>query len=204
MILRPLVLAGALLLAACGAPTVPDFTWFRLPAPQAPERAPAPTFTEPVVVDAFGADGLYADQALIYAVDPGAQQLRQYHYQLWTDPPTRMLQRRLIAEMREARLSDEVTDELPASAKAVRLRGTVLRFDRVPTASGGWQAVVALKLRADGTDGHPLIDEYYRIEQAATGSDLKATVEAYGVALDTLFTRFHRDLLQREVAAHAH
>src|SRR4051812_8411153 len=89
------VVATAIMLVACSAPTVPDFTYFRLPRPQELEPVPAPLFGD-LVVEVFGADGLYGDQALIYALDPGAEQLRQYHYQLWTDPPARVLQRRLI------------------------------------------------------------------------------------------------------------
>ncbi len=202
MRMRALVLSVALLLVACGAPVVPDFTYYRLPRPQAAEPFVPPTFTDPLVVDAFSADGLYADQALVYALDPDAQQLRQYHYQLWTDPPVRILQRRLIASLRETRLSTQVTDELPASKPAVRISGIILRFDRVPVPGGGWNAVVALKLRADARDGTPLVDDYYRAEQAATDAGMKATVDAYGGALDSIYARFQADL-RKHGGAHA-
>jgi cholesterol transport system auxiliary component len=197
------VLFAACALFGCSAPTVPDFTYFRLPRPQPIPEATAPLFDESIVVEPFGADGLYADQALIYALDPGAQQLRQYHYQLWTDPPTRILQRRLIGQLREAKASAQVTDELPASHEAVRITGVILRFDRVPAADGGFHAVVALKLRADGPDGSPLLDEFYRAELPAAGVDLKATVNAYGAALDQIFSRFYADLGKQGDAAHA-
>lgn len=82
MTLRRLVLLPLIALAACSAPTVPDFTYYRLPRPQPLEPLSVPLFHDPLVVEAFNADGLYADQALIYALDADAQQLRQYHYQL--------------------------------------------------------------------------------------------------------------------------
>jgi len=193
-ILFPLLL----LLAACGsAPVVPDFTYFRLP-PAAP--LPAGTvFDAPVVVEPFTADGLYADQALVYALDEDAQQLRQYHYQLWTDPPTRILQRRLIAQLRSAGAAALVTDEFPASRPAVRISGIILRLDRVP-AGAGWRAAVALKLRADAPDGAPLVDEYYREDVAAGDGSLAATVTAFGTALDRVFVAFHADLRKAGVA----
>jgi cholesterol transport system auxiliary component len=125
------IVIAAAALTGCGVPSVPDFTYYRLPRPQPLEPAPGPLFGD-IVVDVFGADGLYADQALIYAVDPEAQQLRQYHYQLWTDPPTRVLQRRLIVELRDAKIAAQVTDELPASHPALRISGVILRFDRAP------------------------------------------------------------------------
>lgn len=200
--MKRFLLAPLLALAACSAPTVPDFTYYRLPRSQPLQPLAMPVFTDPLVVEPFGADGLYADQALIYALDGEAHQLRQYHYQLWTDPPTRILQRRLIAELREYRLAHQVTDELPASHAAVRVSGVILRFDRVPAVEGGWQAVVALKLRADATDGTPLVDDYYRAEHAAAGGELKATVEAFGAALDEVFAKFRADIAQAGAARH--
>lgn len=199
---RLIALAMLLALAACSVPTVPDFTYYRLPRPQPLDALDAPLFKVPAVVDAFNADGLYGDQALIYAVDAGAQQLRQYHYQLWTDPPTRSLQRRLIEQLREAKLSAQVTDELPASQPAVHISGIILRLDRVPQDTG-FRAVVGLKLRADGPDGTPLLDEYYRADKPAAGNDVKSTVDAYGAAVDEVFAKFYADLRVRARGQHA-
>jgi cholesterol transport system auxiliary component len=190
---RWIALLAAIALGGCGAPTVPDFTYYRLPQPHALEAASAPLFGD-VVVDVFGADGLYADQSLVYALDPAAEQLRQYHYQLWTDPPTRVLQRRLIQQLREAKIAGDVTDELPASHPALRISGVILRFDRAPNGSGGFNATVALKLRADDNTGSPIIDDYYRAELPTAGPDLKATIDAYGAALDQVFAEFYADL----------
>jgi cholesterol transport system auxiliary component len=187
------IVIAAAALTGCGVPSVPDFTYYRLPRPQPLEPAPGPLFGD-IVVDVFGADGLYADQALIYAVDPEAQQLRQYHYQLWTDPPTRVLQRRLIVELRDAKIAAQVTDELPASHPALRISGVILRFDRAPNGSGGFTATVALKLRADDQNGTPLIDDYYRAELPTGSNTMKATVDAYGAALDQVFAQFYADL----------
>lgn len=198
---RVLLLAPLLALLGCSAPKVPDFTYFRLPRPPTVEPLAMPLFDQPVVVQAFGADGLYADQALVYALDAEGQQLRQYHYQLWTDSPTRLLQRRLIAELREWRVAARVTDELPASHPAIRVRGMILRFDRVPV-GGGWHAVVGLKLRADAPDGAPLVDDYYRAERATGGATLAATMDAYGAALDEVFATFRADVAKAGAARH--
>ncbi len=200
---RSILLLVAVVLAGCGAPTIPDFTYYRLPHADKLDALPAPLFNEPVVVEAFGADGLYADQALIYALDSGAQELRQYHYQLWTDPPTRILQRRLILQLRDARVAAQVTDQMPASEPAVRISGVILRFDRVPDVAGGFGVVVALKLRVSDKGGRPLLDEYYRAENPALGKGVKASVDAYGVALDTIFAQFYADLRQHGVPVHA-
>ncbi len=196
-----LALIATVALAGCGAPTVPDFTYYRLPRPEPLEAAPKPLFGD-VVVDVFAADGIYGDQALIYATDPGAQELRQYHYQLWTDPPTRVLQRRMIEQLRKTNLAGEITDELPASHPAIRIAGTILRFDRAPNETGGFTATVALKLRADDASGIPIIDDYYRAERPAADATMRATVDAYGAALDEVFAAFYADL-RKKGEAHA-
>ena len=201
---RWIALGAALALAACGTPPrIPDFTYFRLPAPAPVMPLPAPLFTDAVVVEAFAADGLYSDKALIYALDSTAQQLRQYHYQLWTDPPTRILQRRLIARLRSAQLAPRITDEMPASAAALRIRGIILRFDRVPAADGGFDAVVALKLRASSVDGEPIVDQLYQAHQHASAAGLAATVDAFGAAVDEIFAKFQADLDHRRGVADA-
>lgn len=188
----------AVALNGCGhIAEVPDHTYYRMLRPAALPVSDVDVFDVPVVVNLFVADGLYADRALIYALDPEARELRQYHYQLWTDPPTRLLQRRLLFTLRQAQVSSLVTDELPASRNAVRISGVILRFERVPTEDGRQIAAVVLKLRANRPDGSPLIDEIYRADEAAENLRLGATADALGRALDAIFAEFHADLLAK-------
>ena len=42
--------------------------------------------------------------------------------------------------------------------------------------------------------GTPMIDDYYRAELPTGSNDLKATVDAYGAALDQVFAQFYADL----------
>lgn len=194
----------ALVLAACGnIPGVPDHTYFRMAEPQPLPVSTTQVFNTPIVVNLFAADGLYADRALIYALDPAGSELRQYHYQLWTDPPTRSLQRRLLIVLRDAAVAPLVTDELAASQAALRISGVILRFERVPRPEGGHMAAVAIKLRADRPDGSPFIDEVYRADAIADGHRLVATTDALAAAVDMIFAEFHADLLAHPEADNA-
>ncbi|MGA8277457.1 MAG: ABC-type transport auxiliary lipoprotein family protein [Rhodanobacteraceae bacterium] len=197
------MLIALLTLAGCNAPTVPDFSYYRLPRGAPLPAAKAPLFKLPIVVEEYSADGLYADQAMVYATDASAEELRQYHYQLWIDPPSRMLQRRLIAQLRAAQAGTRVTDELAASQNAVRIRGVILRLDRIPQSNGGRGVEVALKLRVDVPNGPPILDGNYRAEAVASGADMKATAVAYGVALDRITAHFYHDLARSAAAYHS-
>lgn len=204
--MKRLVLIAALALgvAACGhVVEVPDHSYFRMPPPAVLPVSAEQVFDMPIVVGLFAADGLYADRALIHAVDAEARELRQYHYQLWTDPPTRLLQRRLLVELRESAIAPMVIDQLAASQDALRISGLILRFERVPRPEGGWLAAVALKLRADRADGTPFIDEVYRADVVADGARLVATTDALAKAVDTIFAEFHSDLLAQAEAGRA-
>ena len=199
-----LMLLAALLLAGCGnVPGVPDHTYFRMSKPQQLPRSEKPVFVDPIVVGLFEANGLYADRALIYALDPAAEELRQFHYQLWTDPPTRLLQRRLQIELREANMAPLVIQALAASQGAVRISGEILRFERVPTPEGGHIASVVLRLRADRPDGTPLTNEIYHADVPTADKRLISATEAMFTAVDQIFVEFHADLIKSQELEHA-
>src|SRR5690606_7429893 len=153
----------------------------------------APLFEEPVVVETFLADGLHSDQALLYALDADATRLRAYHYQLWVDPPVRMLQRRLVRVLRRADVAPLVLDRIGASQSAVRVHGRIERFERVP-AGEGWIASVALGLRVDDGSERPLLVRRYREDVPAAGPGVADSVRAFGEALDRIHAAFIADL----------
>lgn len=192
--MRMLSLAlGLALLTACSVPAVPDVTYFRLPAAAALPRADKPLSALPIEVETFRGDGIYAEQALIYATTPRADALRAFHYQLWSDPPSRALQARLTDMLRDAGIAPLVTDRLPASTPALRVHGRILRFERVPR-DGGFVTVVVLEMRVDQDQGEPLIERSYSAEIPAADSSITATVDAFGQAVNKDFAAFYADL----------
>ena len=202
MRLRFLALAaGTLLLGACSPPSVPDVTYFRMPAAAPLARAAKPMSVLPIEVETFRAEGLYAEQALIYATTTDAGALRAYHYQLWSDPPSRGLQERLTSRLRDSGIAPLVSDRLPASVQALRVQGRILRYERVQQAQGVI-AAVAFEMRVEQESGEPLLEQTYAAEQAVTGDTMAATVQAFGVAVDAAFAKFQTDLIALEGGAH--
>lgn len=183
-----------LLLSACvSAPSIPETTWHRLPAAAdvAPISHPSAV---PVAVHRFEADGLYADQALLYALDAKAQQLRAYHYHQWIDPPGTLLQRRWIGVLQQAQAASQIVERSQAGSEAWQLRGRIERWERVPTAAGDWQVQVALELRLQRGRDMPLLRKHYSEVQTANDASLEASVQAMGEALDRIQAAFLADL----------
>ena len=184
----------ASLLGACSSPSVPDVTYFRLPPAKPLPHAEKPLTLLPIEVEVFVGEGIYADQALIYALTPDANALRSYHYQVWSDPPTRALQDRLTTVLRDSGISPLVSDRLPASTQALHVHGSIARYERIQR-EAGFVVVVVLDLRIDQDQGEPLIEKTYSAEVPAADATIAATVAAFGSAIDQAFAGFHADLV---------
>lgn len=193
---RVIAVVMLLALAACaGAPGIPETTYFRLPPRVKPTPLPEPPLAYPIVVDTLLADGLYSDQAIIYSLDPEGARLRAYHYQLWIDPPVRLLQRRLIGALRDANVAPLVADRLPTQTQALRVEGRIERFERIRRDDGSYKIAVALSLRADVRDGKPpLVLKEYSRQMPVTGTTVRDSVDVIAVALDEIYAEFVRDL----------
>lgn len=192
---RAFLLGMALLLAGCGSvPPVPDFSYFRLP-----DAAPATPFAGaraagPVLVAGFSAEGVHAEQAVLHALDPGARELRAYHYQMWVESPTQLLRRRLIAHLRSAGFDPVLAEASPGGRASLRIAGSIRGFERVPLAAGGFKASVRLALSARAAGGTLLVDREFAAEAPAAGPDFMATIDAFGVAVDMVFDEFQAAL----------
>lgn len=190
--------AMLLLLGACAtAPGLPETTYYRLPDAAPVTRLPAPLIELPITVEPFSADGLYSDRALIWSPDADGGRLRTYHYQLWIDPPVRLLQRRLLGSLRELGITRVVADRLPAQLDALNISGRIARLERLQTGDG-WQVAVALVLRADPSGGgRPWVIGRYQRQLPVQGDTVADSVRTIGQALDQIQTEFFNDLVER-------
>ncbi len=191
-----------LLLVACSPATVPDVTYFRLPPPMPLPHADKPLSALPIEVAVFSGDGVYAEQALIYSTTPDAGALRTYHYQLWSNPPSRDLQARLTTMLRDSGIATLVTDRLPASNQALRVRGNILRYERIKR-DQGYEVAVAFEMRVEQDSGEPVIEQTYAAQAVAADATIEGSVHAFGTAVDQAFAKFYSDLAALTKDTHA-
>ena len=193
--MRPLsVLALVVALSGCSAPAVPDQSYFRMPPVAiASATGQAPRSTLPIVVEPLRANGVYNDQSILYALNPEGS-IKAYHYQLWDEAPSIVLQRRLIADLRARHAADLVTHRLPAALPALRISGSIEQFERVQTASG-WVARVRMEMRVErDAQSVPLLLHTYAAEVAAESDSIQSSVRAFARAIDQCNAEFWSDL----------
>jgi cholesterol transport system auxiliary component len=189
-------------LAACSPATVPDVTYFRLPTPTPLPHADKPLTSLPIEVQVFRGEGIYAEQALIYATNEHSTELRTYHYQLWGDPPSRGLQARLTKMLRDSGVSNLVTDTLPASDQALRVQGRIDRYERVQNGQA-FTVHVAFDIRVEQDSGEPILEQTYTGDADAADATIGATVQAFGTAVDQAIAKFYGDLASLGKESHA-
>jgi cholesterol transport system auxiliary component len=197
-----LVITALIALSGCSPPPVPDVFYFRLPAAAPFPHADKPLSLLPIEVATFSASGVYNETALIYATAPNTGALRTYHYQLWSDPPTQGLQTRLVNSLRDSGIAALVTERLPASTQALRIHGTIRRYERVKTGES-YAVSVSLEMRVEQDQGEPIIEQEYSAEVPAADTTINSSVAAFGVALDQVFAKFYGDLVALKGDAHA-
>jgi ABC-type uncharacterized transport system auxiliary subunit len=185
-------LLGALL-GACSSDPVPELGYYELDTEIAGANRAQPLFAAPIAVDSFLADGVYNEQGILYqAVGQGS--LHAYHYHLWEDAPTRLLQRRLIDTLRARHFSALVADRLPSASEQITVIGLIRRFDRVQQTEG-WHAEVELELRVErGTAKIPLLVKDYKASERAADGTIPSSAHAFSVAVDRCFGEFASDL----------
>ena len=193
-----LTLCAALLLATilpgcASGPGIPETLYYRLPQMPTVERIEQ-ALDAPLVIDAFYADGVHSDISLLYSTDPDGERLRAYHYQLWLDPPTRMLQRRLIRTLDAAAVAPKVLEILPAAAEQYRLSARIEAFERIKR-DESWVVRASFNIRLSRTGVElPLLLRDYQRELPADGVSIRDSVRALGAATDSIYAELVRDI----------
>lgn len=187
------LLLSTVLLGCTSGPGIPETIYYRLP-PVPAVKPVDQALDVPLVVDAFYADGVHSDISLLYSTDPDGERLRAYHYQLWLDPPTRMLQRRLVRTLDAAAVAPKVLETLPAGAQQYRLTARIEAFERIKRGES-WVVRARLNIRLSRTGVElPLLLRDYQREIPAAGVTIRDSVRALSAATDSIYAELVRDI----------
>jgi ABC-type uncharacterized transport system auxiliary subunit len=189
---RARLLAVAALSLACAGGPAPRDHFYRLET-TAPAARAAAVFPGTVEVERFRADALTGGVRILQRRATDRSELDPYAYHQWADPPTILLQTRLVDFLRATQAAPlVVTPELRASADFAVL-GRIARLELV-TGEATPRALVELELAITRErDRAILLQRVYREEKPAAGPDVAAAVDAAGDAVGAIFERFLAD-----------
>lgn len=121
------------LLAGCGEQgvPVPSDRFHRLDVGAPQTVFPSPRLSGTLEVERFRADGVLQSRAIVFVEHDSPNVLHQYHYHLWADAPTRMLQNVTMEYLRDARLADQVVITGSRAEPSYTLIGDIKKLEHV-------------------------------------------------------------------------
>ena len=184
------MLVGA---AGCLGGSAPRDHVYRLQVEPPRSARNAPAFHGALEVGRIWGNALTRGRPILRSDSDRAVEVTPYGYHLWVDSPTLLVERELIAYLRQTGLAESVVSSDANTPADWVVTGFVERLDHI-TGGGAPRVLVELELRlAETNRGRLLLRETYRVEQPSDGAGLPAAVQAFGTAVGSIFERFAAD-----------
>ncbi len=184
-----LVSAMVLALAACSQPEVPADRYYRLQLGAPGASATRAVLKGTLEVERFIADGLIAGRPILHSAAGKPNEIREYNYHFWTEPPIVLLRDQLVTYLRAAKIADTVvTPEIRVNSDYV-ITGKIKRLEKID--GDRPKAAIELDLALRKTGGGKLLYlESFRVEADAKDNSVAAAIEALNEALGEIYAKF--------------
>ena len=180
-------------LGACAQPPVPEDHFYRLSISAMPDARSTPMLDGVLEVDRLLADGITAGRPIVYSTAAKPNQLQEYNYHFWTEPPTVMIQGQLIKYLRSAGAAKSiVTPEMRVTPKYI-ISGKIYRLEKVVGTSPSVVLEIELGLREARSEKLIHLNSY-NVTKDASSDSIPAAVEALNNALAGIFGQFVGEL----------
>ena len=188
---------ATLLLSACGSPgPVPKDHYYQIS-----DIAPAASLESPkldgvLMVERFVGDGLLGGRPIVYVEDEKSPVLKDYSYHFWKDSPPAMLSDQMISFLRKAKAAKAVvTPEMRVKTDFV-LTGRIRHMERILGNPGAAAIEVEIGLKRSDGDSLMMV-KTYRATPVNDRGGVEGSVIAMNEALDDIFNRFLKDLIDQ-------
>ena len=186
------------LLAGCGEQGVPvpsdRFHRLTIGAPDTVYQTPK--LTGAMEIDRFRAAGVLQNRAIIFVERDSPNVMHQYHYQLWADAPTRMLQIVTMEYLRDARLAEQVVISGSRIEPDYTLIGDIKKLEHVVGNSSSVVVELEFGLR-EHTHGSVVWVKSYSAVRKVNDDSVGAATRAISESVEEILTRLSADLARR-------
>ncbi len=189
-----LMLALGVLITGCAAqPPVPNDKYYRLQAVFAAEPSASAKFPGNFEIERFTADGLTAGRPIVYVETNDPNQLQEYHYHFWTQPPTVMLRDELVTYLRQAKIADSVVIPEMRLEPQYLMTGRIRTLEQVLGSPNRTRMELEIALRQPGT-GKLMFLKSYEHETTQASPGVAAAVDSLNEALNIIYSDLLADL----------
>ena len=172
---------------------VPEDLYYRLQADTILDPLPNPKFSGSIEVERFVADGVTAGRPIVYSEAGKPNQLKEYHYHFWTEPPTIMLRDELVNYLRDSNIADAVVTPEMRVRSAFILTGKIQRLERVIGEKASAKLALQLSLRRSET-GELILLRVYKYDVPSDEASISGAVRSLNSALSNVYAEFLEDL----------
>ncbi|MGJ3258213.1 MAG: ABC-type transport auxiliary lipoprotein family protein [Rhodospirillales bacterium] len=188
-----MLMLGVLIAGCASQPPVPSDKYYRLQAVFAAEPSASVKFPGNFEVERFSADGLTAGRPIVYVETNDPNQLQEYHYHFWTQPPTIMLRDELVTYLRQAKLAGSVViPEMRLDPQYV-MTGRIRKLEQVLGTPNRSRLELEIALRRPN-DGQLLFLKSYEHETTQVSPGVAAAVDGLNEALNIIYSDLLADL----------
>ena len=186
-------MAVAILVAACAQPPLPEDHFYRLVVAAPKGGASALKLKGTLEVQRFDADGLTAGRSIVYSDNARPEELREYHYHFWVEPPPVMLRDQFVAYLRGAGIASAVvTPEVRVEPDFV-LTAKLKRLEQIvgPASRAAIEVDVAVRRTADD---RLMFQGSYGVQVDAKSRAVVDAVAAFTTALSQVYAKIIADM----------
>jgi ABC-type uncharacterized transport system auxiliary subunit len=188
-----LALGLALVVAACSQPPLPEDNYYRLVVTPPQGGATAPKLAGTLEVQRFIADGITAGRSVVYSAAARPEELREYHYHFWVEPPPVMLRDQFVAYLRGAGVASAVvTPEVRVEPDFV-LTAKLKRLEQVVGTPSRAAVEIDVAVRRT-TDDRLLFQGSYGVQVDAKSNAVGDAVAAFTTALSQIYAKIIGDM----------
>jgi len=192
---------GAILcgvLTGCGQQGVPVPTdrFHRLIVDAPATVYPSPKLSGVLEVERFSAAGVLQGRSIVFVEHDSPNVLHQYQYQLWSDPPTRLLQDATVNYLRDAQLVDQVVPTGLRITPTYTLVGDIRQLEHIIGNSASVVVELEFGLRQNRDDSLMWV-KTYTATRAVKDDTVGAATRAMSEAVEEILTELSADLARR-------
>ena len=147
-------------------------------------------------VDRFRAAGVLQHRAIIFVERDNPNVMHQYHYQLWADAPTRMLQNATVGYLRDAGLADQVVITGLHIVPAYTLIGEIKKLEHVVGSSPSVAVELEFGLQ-EHKEGRVVWVKGYAANRKVKDDSVGAATRAISESVQEILTSLSADLARR-------